>query len=573
MQYELTKKQIISEANKIRSEFRRINLEKSQKRYIRTFIGKHKKTFIKLIALTAIETLIGISLPIISHLYLEKSFDLMSYRTFMIVGISLFVLIFLYLINSFFRILITQKLTMEVINNIREAWYIYYLKHSVAFKANFDGKKLMTKFLYHIQLLKLGVGNVLSTGIQAVLMYSAILLFSLLFNSKLFIVLWLSLPLFIIIFLITDYIGRHYITREQTFNSRIVAHLADSFYNFSLLKSQGREKEKLKEFDCLIEIDTFFRIRRQLWIEYSNRFLYGIILLVGVLFYFVQIYWPFIEFDSLTNVASTGIILAYFVRVLYSAARIGIFYEAFRLGLRLVIPKFPYEIDKSIINAPKWSKLRIHSKKTKLSKYSKYINNFNFEIEKGKKYLIYSDGPYGKSTLAKYLTGKLANSSILINLDKKRIKSDIYSSYKNNSFYILDSIRFEITIAEYIFGKNLDDISRSDIDKLIEKLKTHVIFDFLFDHKTFIGREVTTENLSKQENIILQTAHCIMNPKTIIAIDHTCLDDSNKNVVKAFEILLKETPETTFVFFSNKPNNLFKYDKTFELNQAEFKEV
>lgn len=573
MQYELTKKQIISESNKIRSEFRHTGLEKSQKRYLNNFVKKHKKPFIALIVLTIIETLISIALPIISHLYLEKSFDLMSYRTFMIVGISLFALTFLFLINSYFRILTTQKLTMQAVNNLRENWYIYFLKHSDAFKARFDGKKLMTKFLYHIQLLKLGIGNVLSTGLQAVLMFIAILIFSLLFNAKLFMVMWLSAPLFLVIFLITDYIGRHYITREQTFNSRIVSHLADSLLNFSLIKSQAREADKLKEFDRLIEIDTYFRIRRQLWIQYSNRFLYGIILLVGVIFYFVQIYWPFIEFDSLTNVAATGIIIGYFIRVLYSTARVGIFYEAFRLGLRLVLPTFPYNLNKSVPKVPSWKKFRLHSKKTKLSKYGSYLKDFNFEIEKGKKYLVYSDGPFGKSSLAKYITGKKANESMIIDLDKKRIKSDNFTKYKNKSFYISDSIRFETTLAEYIFAKNLDDISANDINNLIETLKPYKIFDFLFDHKSFIGRLVTTDSLSKQENILLQIAHCMIKPKKIIAVDHTCLDDSNEAVKKALQILAEKTSGTTFVLFANKPNNLFKYDKTFELNKAEFKEI
>jgi ABC-type transport system involved in cytochrome bd biosynthesis fused ATPase/permease subunit len=431
----------------------------------------------------------------------------------------------------------------------------------------------MTKFLYHIQLLKLGVNNVISTGFQTVLMYLAILLFALFFNSKLFVVLWLSAPLFVVIFLVTDYIGRHYITREQTFNSRIVSHLADSMFNFDLIKSQGREKDKLKEFENIIDIDTFFRIRRYLWIQYSNRILYGIILLVGISFYFVQIYWPFIEFDSLTNLAATGIILGYFIRLLYSTARVGIFYEAFRLGLRLVLPKFPYSIDTSLRNPPKWNNLRFQSKKTKLSKYGGYINNFRLELSRGSKYLIYSEDAYGKSSLAKIIVGKKVNPSIIINDGKRRINTIKWSSYKSNNFYIADSVRFDISLAEYIFGKGVDDISRKDIDKIINELKPLGIFDFMFDHREFIGRNVQTDTLSKTENILLQIAHCIIKPKSIIAVDHTCLDGGNEKIIKALKILLDKCPKTTFVFFSNKPNTYFEYEKTFELNKAEFKEV
>lgn len=573
MQYELTKKQIISEANKIRSEFRIVALEKSQKRYLNSLIKDNKKNFILLITLTIIEVLIGIALPIISHFYLEESFDLMNYRTFLIVGISLCILIVLFLINSFFRIYATQKLSMDIMNDIREAWYSYYLKHTDAFKPSFDGKKLITKFLYHIQLFKLGINNVLSNGMETIFMYIAIILFALFFNSKLFVVLWLSAPLFVIIFLITDFIGRHYITREQTFNSRIVEHLADSMFNFSLIKSQGREKEKLMRFENIIDIDAFFRIRRQLWIQYSNRILYAIILLVGVCFYFVQIYWPFIEFDSLTNLAATGIILGYFVKILYSTARVGIFYEAYRLGLSLVIPKFPYKFNRIIKNSPEWDTLRLHSKKIKISKFGSYIKKFDLKLEKSKKYLIYSEGSYGKSTIAKLIAGKKVNPSLVVNADKKRLTTEQWATFKSSNFFISDSINYEISIAEFLFGKGVDDISRKDIHGMIEIFKQHKIFNFMFDHREFIGRKILTDLISKTENILMQIAHCIINPKKIISIDHSCLEDPDKKIIKALDLLIEKCPQTTIVAFSKKPNTYLKYDKTFELNKAEFKEV
>lgn len=177
------------------------------------------------------------------------------------------------------------------------------------------------------------------------------------FNPRLYLLLWLSFILLLFIFLVTDYIGKYYVAREQTFNSRIVSHLADSLINFNLIKTYGQENHKLKELEQLIELDTYFRIRRQLWLKYSSRILLGFILIFGIGIYFIQIYWPFINFNSLTSVASTGIILAFFMRVLFATARSGIFFEAFRLGLILSTPNFQYSLSKIVENEPSWKTL------------------------------------------------------------------------------------------------------------------------------------------------------------------------------------------------------------------------
>jgi ABC-type multidrug transport system fused ATPase/permease subunit len=540
---------------------------------LRKFVKNHKKIIIFLVVLTLIETLIGLALPTISHFYLEKSFDLMNYLTFLYVGISLVMLIILFLINAYYRIYIGQKLSLIFINEIREAWYIYFLKHSAAFRRKFDGKKLITKLLYHVQLLKLGLNNIMYQGLQAIFLYFGIIIFSFIFNPKLFLVLWLSLPIIIIIFLVMDYIGRYYVTREQTFNSRIVAHLADSLLNFDVLKRQAREEEKLKEFANLIELDTYFRVRRQLWVQYSNRVLYGVILLFGVLLYFVQIYWPFIQFDSVTNVASTGLILGFFVRVLFSFSRCGVFFEAFRLGLRLSIPTFAYTLERTLRKMPKWEKLRFHSQKTKLSKYGSYIKNFELNINKKSRISIFAKDSFGKSTLASVITGQKCIESMIVNIGKKRITPKAWCSYKSDNYLITVDSSFETTIGEYLFGKSKSKITRSDVDDMYVLLKPYNFFDFLFSHKNLLGRQITSSDLSLTEIILLQIAHCIVSPKYLIAIDHSCMDQSNEVITEALRVLEQKSKNTAFIFFSSSENNILKYEKVFEISKREFKQI
>lgn len=573
MRYKMSKKQIISESNKIRSELSYSKLDRIQKDFLKRFVKTRKKTIWFLVILVVVETLLGLSLPTISHFYLEKSFALMNYQTFMFVGISLIFLIVLYMVNSYYRIFIGQKFSLALINEIREAWYAYFIKHSAAFNRKFDGKKLMTKLLYHVQLLRMGLNNIVYQIIQASLLYIGIIAFAFLFNPKLFVVLWVSLPVVLIVFVVMDYIGRYYVTREQTFNSRIVGHLADSLLNFDVLKTQAREEEKLREFDNYIQLDTFFRIRRQLWVQYSNRVLYGLMLLFGVLLYFVQLYWPFVEFDSISNVASTGFILGFFGKVLFSFARVGIFMEAFRLGLRLSTPAFRYDLSRSIQSPPNWETLRFSGKKTKLSNRGGYIKNFDMKFKKGNRILVYSDNSYGKTTLARVIAGQKCIDSLNVTLDRKRVPSKKWCFYRSENYFIKANPTFDISLGEYLLGESKAKITRYDIDAVYKELKPYKIFDFIFDHKDVLGRRITNNNLSITEIILIQIAYCLLRPKSIISIDHMCFDQSKNEIIEGIKLLEKNSKSTTFVFFSSKANKTFNYAKTYHLDKTEFKQV
>ena len=565
----LTKNEIIRETNKIRSELRYTKLNPLQKKFLHKFVSRNKGKIILLLLLCAVEVLLSLSLPLLSHFYLQKYFALLNYGTFILLGGLIFILIAVYLLNSYFEIYFNVNIALRLINKVRETWYRYYLKHSAAFHRKFDGKKLLTKMVYHTQLLFMGMESVVYGSFQAVLLYIGILIFTFIFNTQLFIVLWLALPVVVIIFILTDFIGRYYITREQTFNSRIVSHLSDSLLNFNVIKAQNRETSKIKEFSNLIDIDTYFRTRRNIWVQYSNRVLYAAILLFGVLLYFVQIYLPFIKFDSVNSVASTGFILGFFVRILFLVSRVGIFFQAFKLGMQLCSPSFSMKRIEAPVT-PNWDKIVFKSQKTKFSNIGKFIKDFNFEIEKGGRYLIYSSGMYGKSTLARMISGNKEIESITLRIDSSFVKSKKWT-YMNGDRYLVEPINsVDITIGEVLFAKPNIQIGQEDINEAYGKLARYKFFEFLFQNTNLFGKRITQINLSDTEAALLQIAYLILHPKMLIVIDHSCL---NKGVSEALKLLESSNPKATIVVFDSSKNSILKYNKIYELGEGFFKEV
>jgi ABC-type transport system involved in cytochrome bd biosynthesis fused ATPase/permease subunit len=324
-----------------------------------------------------------------------------------------------------------------------------------------------------------------------------------------------------------------------------------------------------------MELDKHFRVRRQLWLQYCNRVLYGLILLFGILLYFIQIFWPFIEFDSLNNVASSAIILGFYTHLLFSAARVGIFFEAFRLGLYLSLPRFSYDkVAKGIKKAPSWNNLRLNSKRIKFSSYGENIKNFELNIKKNDRLSIYGKGNYGKTTLARIITGQKCSKNINFKLDKFRISSKDWCSYKSNNYFISANPTFDTSIGEYLLGKRKALITRHDFDSIFSNLKQHRIFDFLLAHNDLLGKRIVTHDLSTTEIVLLQIAHCLINQKSVIAIDHVCLDlEDNEKIIKGLQILDKNSPKTAIIYSSSIKNNLFTYDKTYQLSKNQFKEA
>lgn len=573
MRSAIDKKQIIAETNKIKQELKYSKAQKVQQNFVKKFLKDNKKMVIFYCALVALETLVSLSLPIISRLYLKNSFDLIDYRTFYLTVAVLVGLTFVFLVNSYYSLLNGTRLIMALFNEIREAWFIQYFKMPSAFKASLDNKKLLTKFLYHAQLFKLGFTNVVSEGLHAFMLYAGILIYSFIFNDKLFIVLFLSAPLLILIFVISYFIGRFYVAREQTFNTKIVGQLADSILSYDLYKVQNRELEKIQEMENLIDLDTHFRIRRQVWIKYSNQILYGFILLFGIGLYVVQTFWPFFELDSAITIASDGIILGFFTRLLFLVSRAGIFFPAFSLGVKLAVPNFDYEKSEFKPQTKKWDDLTIKSKKTKLSYYGDYIKNISIPFEKGQNVLFFTPEPLGKTTLAKIITGQRCTDSVIFHVDKKRTSSTEWCDKIAGNYLISPEIKYDTTIGEVIFGKNNLLVDAKEIKNAHSTLKQHEIFNFIFDNTKTLGKPANTQNLSNTQKILIQIAHCLIYDKQIIAIDHFCLDSMNKLIKKGLELLIAKKPSAAIAFFSSQNNNLFEYAKTYEIKKQDIKEI
>lgn len=561
---------ILTDTNRYLEKGRFSKLSPYQKKYLKRQYLKNIKAIYAFVALVVVETSLTLSLPILNHYYLEKSFNYLNYNKLFFGAAIIAVGIILYLVISYITLLTKQKITMKLVNDIRHYWYAKFLRRfSATYK---DGDRMMVKMLYHVQLLKMGFERIINDGLSTLLLFIGLVVITFFINSKLFIILWLLTLLLLIVFLVSYFIGKYYITREQTFNTRIVSQLTRTITNQTLLTRQNRQEEEINELDKLIQLDTHFRIRRQLWINYSDRVLFGGILLTGLLLYIVQIYWPFMSLQNFSDAATSTIILGLFTKVIYGTSRIGIFLEPFNLGLKLSTPKASNKRSQKV-NMENWKTLNVKSRKTKISNKGGYIKDLNISIKPAERILITGDAGSGKSTLANAIAGEKNIKSINFELNGERLHANQWMQRVKDIYLISEDIFYKTTVGSLIFGKDNNKITPTDITNLYKILGGHELFKSIFKSKDLLGKTINSKNLSQQEKLTLQIAHCLVNKKAIIILDIHILDQPDSQIFVALALLNNIQPSTTIIVFGSKNNDYFEYDQKYQISQNQVKKV
>ncbi len=509
-----------------------------------------------------VETFLGISLPLFSHFYLDQQFDLFQYQG-VLVGIPFLLLgIGIYLFTSYRTLLLSKRISLDTTNTFRKSWYAHFLNHSPS-ATNIPNHRPLTKIIYHTLLLRTGFENILNEGARITILYASIFLFCFLFNTKLFLISIGTLPLIGTLGIIGYLISKKYLAREQTFNSKIVEEVNESIVNFQLIKNQQRETEKLKTFENILELDAFFRVRRELWMSFFDRILFIGVLLFGIILYLIQTYWGFIDLNSITSLTSSSFIIAYLTRIIFAAGKIGMYSQIFITGLKLGVPDFSTKRPR--FQTPFKNSIIISSQKTKLARQGSYLKKFKLEIKKGDKILIYTPEPLGKTTLAQAITGLKMIPSLVFTIDDQRYHSKRWNEAKIKRFLIQFHPTFKTTLGEFLFGKPPENISAEEFSELTKKLPSE-LFQFLFHSIKILGTQLHDQHFTATESCLLQIAHCLMSPKNLIVVDHMCLDLKSKEVISALNILTQKSPHTTFIFFSKEKNTYLPYQHLYELH-------
>ncbi len=194
---------------------------------------------------------------------------------------------------------------------------------------------------------------------------------------------------------------------------------------------------------------------------------------------------------------------------------------------------------------------------------SKFIENINFEIHKGKKIGIVGKSGSGKSTLLNIILGLLKpqNGTIQINHDNVKLDENSRIVWKNLSYIPQDIYLLDDTILRNIaFGVSDKNI---DIERVKKIVKICEIDKFLNKQKeglnTFIGnRGIRISGGQKQR---VGFARALYNNPNILFLDEATSNLDSETEQKIIENILKSFKEITIISITHKLINLKNFDE------------
>lgn len=549
--------------NLIKQSIRPLKLDEEQKKHIKFFWKKHKKLFFKVILFSAFSIFLQLSIPFLTNFYIKKYSFFLEINKLIYSLIFLFVILIIYLVLSFLSIKYESTLIINFLNYLRRRWFIFYLNKNIFSLKSKDKSKVIAKISYHFSLLQMGMSNSLFSIIPWIFLNLGLLIGGFLIGPTLLIIVLVSLLVNLLILFLAYIIAKYYVSQHQTLYSKILVFIGDTLNEFDLVKLNKREKKSLNYLDDLVEIDSYFRIRRSLLIKYGNRIIFSLVILVGALVYLIEIYYPFLKIENSGQYLVYGMFFTLIIKLMYLSLRIGLFSFPLKLGAILCIPQ-----EKALLKGLSNPKINIESinfksKKARLGLKNAYIKNLEYDFKSGDRILIFGPENSGKSFLSVIFSG---NASLelgkpwVLKINKKRFLYRQWQKFfKVNTYLIHPNFQTEENVLNILMGEDFFLASNEDIKNVFNLLSKHSVLNFINQHNKSIVQNVNKIKFSFIDRALIQMAHALLNPPAILVIDNIYLDINSDRIKEMISILDKNLKNTIIILFSKKDNNILDY--------------
>jgi len=544
-------------------------LQKEQTHFIIEWVKYHKKSVLLIFVFITCLGFLEVSIALLVHVFVKK-FSVQLDRSELVISLVVLALFLLvYMVISFFNIKRQRQYIISFINELRRQWLILILNKKIFSLSGEDKGKFLAKISYHFSLLQMGLSHSLFSCFQWIVLNCSLFIMTFFINPYLFLFSVAMLPVNLMLAYVGFILSRYYMSREQTLHSRLLRFISNTFEEFIFIKWHRQEGQTLKALDQLVELDTYFRVRRELWAQYGSHVLFAMLSVASVAFLLFQMYNPLFEIESNHSYLVYGIVIGLEVKLIYLSLNIGLFLYPLKLGLVLSVSEdFPVRPEKNeAVHCLK--KIVFKSQKVRLSRTGNYFKNLVFEFAKGNRILITGEPGCGKTSLG-YILSALAHQNVgcpwIVIADGQRLS---YKHWQNRHphVYMIDPFFNTQTSLIDLFGSTEEGVSPSaeKINALIAELKKYPEIEFIFDYPKILATQIRQSRFAFVDLCLLQMAYCLLQKPEMVVIDNHWLDLQDGRVNAMIQCLGRHLPNSILAVLSTKPNGLLVYDKIYSL--------
>lgn len=560
-----TKEQIelLKEIRVKRSELRWIEDFSRHKKYILSFLNKHRVLFYSTLILLVTQGVIENFLVFVSRNKLTfRDYNSIS-QSFILLFTALLIT---FLVNSFFSIKQEKTIVVLFINSLRRRIFKNYLNKQSDSMNSERQADLISKISYHLPLVSLGVSNSFFGIIRWVVYLASALVVAILAGLNTLLIFLVLLSSSFIIAVTAYFVVKRYVSQEVTFYSQIIKHVDLSLSEKYFYKNLNLEPATLKKFDTLVKFDSIFRVRRDIWMRMSSRVVFIILIVVSVL---TNIFYN--DIVSEINLISPELkflyvfLLIYLSRIINESLKVGLYFFHARLGLTLSNIKLGK--DSQRVNMMKINKsLTFYSRKLKFFKEGKYYRNLDFNFFKGGRYLFHGPNLSGKTSLARLFFGNevFNPKAVKVRIDGERFHFNTYQRKFNDVYFFDPRFNSQKSLIEVITGLDRGETDFSEIERALKIIGGY----------PDLARLVSADNnySSSAGNIwgnhlaafSLHSLHCLVRKPTLVIIDNLWLDLNYQGIDQMLKDLSAGLPESIIIVFSNKKINNLNYDQFYD---------
>lgn len=549
-------------------------VDKKQYKYLFSFLKTNKKTFLVVLILLAVQIFLEIMFFSLSHNVLDAATRpfYQRFSTYFLVG-GIFTVV-LYIFATYKSIYYERKFVLDLTNKVRRSIFSNIIKKEPSKVAATERLAVVSKISYHLSLFTLGLDNAGISAIRWLFYFSAMIVYIVVFNYSYLPYLLLILIGSVVSYIIAYFVSNNYVSREAASYSKIVDHIVHALYDFNLIKKLRLERESEQMLDAVVDVDTYYRIRRDIWIRYSSRVIL-IVIVTGAVLYSIVVNVYGLRINLTSSLLLKGILFIYLMRIMFLSIRAGIYTIPFKIGIALCVPKINFSMY-TVRPDWVWNEITFISNKVKLFAESEYFEDFRMSFQRGKRYLFTAISPYaGKTSLAELLTGNLTFSrhSYLVRIDQERLSYNQWSDSFASKYLFSVYVSAYATVGEFLFRKKRQDISNDDIQALNAIITENKIFaDFSLANKLLTN---PLEDYAANFTTLFSfhVLFCLLHKPELIVIDNIWLDLNHSEINQLFKFLNSALPDSTIVVFARKPNDLISYEAIYEITNNKVQKI
>jgi ABC-type dipeptide/oligopeptide/nickel transport system ATPase subunit len=318
----------------------------------------------------------------------------------------------------------------------------------------------------------------------------------------------------------------------------------------------------------LVEIDSYFRIRRNLLMKYGNKIIFSLVIFIGALVYLIEIYQPFLKIENSAQYLIYAIFFSLIIKLSYLSLRIGLFSFPLKLGAVLCIPQEKSFLKSSLKKELKIQEIKFKSKRYKF-KNGKCFRNLDYKFKRGERILFFGPEGSAKSSLGMIFSGNASfadGRSWVLKINQERF---LYHQWQNifevDTYLIHPNFQTEDSILSVLMGEDFSLASNKDIENVFSLLSKYSVLDFIKQHNKSIVQDINKVKFSFTEKALIQMAHALLNPPSILVIDNVYLDIDSARIKKMVSILNDSLKDSIIILFSTKDNDILKYVQKYNL--------